>query len=271
MPLWPEGPPTGNGLVGAEVLGPCISNISTATLTVYLPDAELATGAALVVLPGGGYGFLCVEQEGWDVSVGLVERGIAAIVLKYRLPNGNWRVPADDARRALRTVRHRAAEWGIDPGRVGIWGFSAGGHLAGTLASDFDGGDPGALDAVERESCRPDLAALFYPVVTMEEGVTHALSRQRLLGQRPAAELVERYSIERRVTAAFPPTFLMHCEDDPLVPIENSVRLHDQLLEHGVSVEWLTFERGGHGTEVLQRNPSWLGAFDAWLTAQGWQ
>jgi len=271
MLLWPDGPPSSNGLSGPEVLGACVSNISTATLTVYLPDPSIATGAALLILPGGGYGFLCVEREGWDISAGLSERGVAAIVLKYRLPNGHPAVPGDDARRALRTVRYRAAEWGIDPERVGIWGFSAGAHLAGTVASASDSGHPQAQDPVERESSRPDVVALFYPVVTMEAGVTHALSRQRLLGDRPASELVKRYCIEQQVDARFPSTFIMHCSDDSVVPIENSLRLRDQLEAHGVEVQLLVFERGGHGTNVLQRNPTWLDAFDSWLRAEGWE
>ncbi len=156
LPVWPNGPEEGNGLSGAESTAFCVGNISTATMTVYLPPREKATGAAVVITPGGGYGAVCLKSEGTDIARILIDRGIAAVVLKYRLPNGHFKIPGADTRRTIRTTRHHAGEWGIDPNKIGVWGFSAGGHLASTVATVFDKGNPDAEDLIERQSCRPD-------------------------------------------------------------------------------------------------------------------
>jgi acetyl esterase/lipase len=260
--LWPDGPPDSNGLTGSERGGHCVGNISTATLTIHLPPKEKATGAAVVLIPGGGYGVVCVGTEGHPIAKHLNERGIAGIVLKYRLPNKRHEIPANDARRAIRTVRSKAAEWNIDPQRVGVWGFSAGGHLSSTVATVFDKGKPDAKDAVEQQSSRPDFAILFYPVITMEKGVTHGGSRNNLMG---STDLSKRYSSEARVTRDTPPTFLLHCSDDRAVPVENSLRFYRSLIKHNVPATCLIFEKGGHGPGAFGRNPSWAPAFDAWL------
>lgn len=269
LKLWPDGPPDSNGLSGPEKGTRCVGNISKPTLLVYLPKATNKPTAAVVITPGGGYGVVCVEPEGYPIAELLVERGIAAIICKYRLPNGHHLVPANDARRAIRTVRHNATTWNIDPERVGVWGFSAGGHLASTVATVFDSGQANASDAVERQSSRPDFSVLFYPVITMMDTAVHKGSRRNLMGADPKLSLKERYSNEARVSRQTPPTFMLHCTDDRAVPVENSLRYYRQLVKNGVPAELLIFEKGSHGPTAFNNNPSWLTAFDRWLTARG--
>jgi acetyl esterase/lipase len=264
--LWPGGPPDSNGLEGPEVVKACIGNISIPTVTVYPAPKEKATGAVVVVIPGGGYGVVCVDPEGMPIVKELNERGITAVMLKYRLPNQHHLIPANDARRAIRMTRAKAAEWGIDPKLVGVWGFSAGGHLASTVTTVFDAGDAESSDPVERMSSRPDFAILFYPVISMNEGVAHNGSRRNLMG---AEELGERYSSELRVTAGTPPCFLLHCTDDGTVKVENSLRFYQALVAHKVPAACVIFEEGGHGPNAFNKNPSWEGVFDGWLKKRG--
>ena len=265
MPLWPLGASQDNGLTGPEKEGGCVGNISEATLTVYLPDPNKATGAAVVVIPGGGYGVVCVASEGKAIADVLVPRGIAAIVLKYRLPNKHHTIPSTDARRALRTVRHHAEQWHIRPDRVGVWGFSAGGHLASTVTTQFDDGQAEAVDLIERQSSRPDYSILFYPVISMEMEVTHSGSRNNLLGENAPATLVELYSNEKKISKETPPTFLLHCSDDRVVAVENSLRFYQGLVRHGIPSQLLIYEKGGHGPGAFKGNPSWLTALEQWL------
>ena len=269
LKLWPDGPPDSNGLSGPEKGTRCVGNISKPTLLVYLPKATNKPTAAVVITPGGGYGVVCVEPEGYPIAELLVERGIAAIICKYRLPNGHHLVPANDARRAIRTVRHNARKWNIDAKRVGVWGFSAGGHLASTVSTVFDSGQANASDAVERQPSRPDFSVLFYPVITMMDTAVHKGSRRNLMGADPKLSLKERYSNEARVSRQTPPTFMLHCTDDRAVPVENSLRYYRQLVKNGVPAELLIFEKGSHGPTAFNNNPSWLTAFDRWLTARG--
>ena len=269
LKLWPDGPPDSNGLSGPEKGTRCVGNISKPTLLVYLPKATNKPTAAVVITPGGGYGVVCVETEGYPIVELLAQRGIAAIICKYRLPNGHHLVPANDARRAIRTVRHNATTWNIDPERVGVWGFSAGGHLASTVSTVFDSGQANASDAVERQSSRPDFSVLFYPVITMMDTAVHKGSRRNLMGADPKLSLKERYSNEARVSRQTPPTFMLHCTDDRAVPVENSLRYYRQLVKNGVPAELLIFEKGSHGPTAFNNNPSWLTAFDRWLTARG--
>ena len=269
LDLWPDGPPDTNGLSGPEKGTRCVGNISKPTLLVYLPGGDRKPTAAVVITPGGGYGVVCVEPEGYPIAELLIQRGIAAIICKYRLPNGHHLVPANDARRAIRTVRHNAAKWNIDPKRIGVWGFSAGGHLASTVSTVFDSGKADARDTVERHSSRPDFSVLFYPVITMKDGAVHKGSRRNLLGAAPKSTLLERYSNESRVTKQTPPTFLLHCTDDLAVPVENSLGYYRQLVAKSVPATLLIFESGSHGPTAFNKNPSWLAAFDRWLTARG--
>jgi len=264
--LWPNGTPDSNGLKGPETVKGCIGNISIPTITVYKAPAENTTGVAVVVMPGGGYGVVCAEVEGMPIVRELNERGITAVMLKYRLPNQNHLIPANDARRAIRMTRNNAAEWGIDPKRVGVWGFSAGGHLASTVTTVFDTGNPASDDPVERMGSRPDFSVLFYPVISMKEEIVHKGSRQNLMGKE---DLIERYSNELRVTPETPPCFLLHCSDDSGVPVENSLRFYEALVANKVPTTCLIFEEGGHGPNAFKKNPSWEASLDAWLVKRG--
>lgn len=264
--LWPNGAPDSNGLTGPEIVKACIGNISVPAVTVYPAPKETATGAAVVVIPGGGYGVVCVGSEGMLIVKELNERGITAVMLKYRLPNQRHLIPANDARRAIRMTRAKAAEWGIDPKRLGVWGFSAGGHLASTVATVFDAGNAKSDDPIERMSSRPDFAILFYPVISMNEEIAHMGSRRNLMGTE---NLVANYSNELRVTAETPPCFLLHCSDDTTVNVENSLRFYQALVAHKVPAACMIYEEGGHGPNAFHRNPSWEGALDGWLKKRG--
>ena len=268
MPLWPGGPPEENGLTGEDESGNsgCISNISTATLTVHLAEADKANGTAVVITPGGGYAVVCADTEGTQIADLLVPRGTAAIVLKYRLPNRQHLIPSSDARRAIRTVRQHAKEWNIDPNKIGVWGFSAGGHLASTVSTAFDSGKADAEDPIEKHSSRPDFSILFYPVVSMEQDTTHRGSRTNLLGADPSQEMVKRYSNEQQVSKETPPTFMLHAADDTVVRLENSMAYYKQLVAHGVSARLMVYETGGHGPTAFKNNPTWLPVFEDWMS-----
>jgi acetyl esterase/lipase len=264
--LWPTGAPDSNGLQGPEIEKACIGNISIPTLTVFPAPKDKATGAAVVVIPGGGYGVVCVGSEGMSVVETLHKMGITAVMLKYRLPNQHHLIPANDARRAIRMTRAHAAEWGIDPKHVGVWGFSAGGHLASTVATVFDAGNAKSDDPIERMGSRPDFAILFYPVISMNDEIAHKGSRQNLMGKE---DFIARYSSELQVTAETPPCFLLHCSDDHTVAVENSVRFYQALVAHKVPATCLIFEVGDHGPNAFIKNPSWEGVLEGWLQKRG--
>jgi acetyl esterase/lipase len=235
--LWPQGAPGALGHAPEDV----------PTLTPYPAPKEKATGAAVVVCPGGGYGHLSLEHEGRAVAEWLNSIGVTAFVLKYRLgPRYHHPAMLQDAARAVRTVRARAAEWGLDPARVGILGFSAGGHLASTAGTHFDSGRADAADPIERVSSRPDVMILIYPVITMREK-THAGSKKNLLGDNPTPELVALLSNEEQVTKETPPAFLVHTMTDAAVPVENTLMLVSALRRAGVPFELHLYERGPHG------------------------
>ena len=244
------------------------------TLTVYLPPKETATGAAVVICPGGGYGGEAMDLEGYDVARRFVSYGVAGIVLKYRLPTPDmsrretpW--PIQDGRQAICLVRDHAREWGLDPHRVGIMGFSAGGHLASSVATHFDAGDSVALDRVARQSSRPDFLVLGYPVITMRPPVTNEGSRSNLLGMPADPKLVTLYSNDEQVTKDTPPTFLVQAEDDP-VSVQNSVLFSEALKRAGVAYEFLRLKTGGHGfgLGVHGGEPAaWPDRCAAWLRA----
>lgn len=259
--LWPEGAP---GALGREP-------VDIPTLTPYLPPKEKATGAAVIVCPGGGYTHLA-EHEGRPVAEWLNSIGIAAFVLKYRLgPRYGHPAPLLDAARAIRTVRSRAAEWHIDPERIGILGFSAGGHVASTAGTHFDPGKASASDPIERVSSRPSVMILIYPVITMGE-LTHAGSRKSLLGEQPKPELVRLLSNEEQVTKETPPTFLVHTANDAAVPVENSLMFVAALRKAGVPFELHLYERGRHGFGLGGTDPvlsTWPGRCADWLRVHG--
>jgi acetyl esterase/lipase len=224
-------------------------------IEVFLPPADKANGTAIVLCPGGGYIRHVTNREGYPIAQWLNEHGIATIILEYRLPKLRHEVPLLDAQRAIRLTRANSTTWKIDPKRVGILGFSAGGHVASTAATHFDLGNAGSPDPIERLSCRPDFAWLVYPVVTMGK-YTHTGSRDELLGLHPKAELVDLYSNETQVTADTPPTFLAHAVDDKPVPPENSRQFVAAMKAHRVSVELLELPSGGHGLNGCQ-GPLW--------------
>ena len=258
IPLWPNGAP---GALGTN-------EWDVPTLTPYLADPKLATGAAMVICPGGGYGHLAAH-EGKDYALWLNEHGVSGFVLKYRLGTHGYRHPImlEDAARAVRLARARAKEWGIDPKRVGIMGSSAGGHLAATLLTHFDAGNPDATDPIERQSCRPDLGILCYAVITMGEK-THSGSKKNLLGENPSPELVAQLSNELHVTAQTPPCFIWATDEDTTVPVENSLMFAEALRKAGVPFALHIYQHGKHGMGLANGHP-WTKDCLFWLTSQG--
>jgi acetyl esterase/lipase len=249
--LWPEGAP---GAIGNQ-------DEDRPTLTIYLPPPDKASGAGVVICPGGGYAHLAIDKEGADIAAWSNAHGLAGFVLKYRLgPRYRHPAPLDDAQRAIRYVRQHAAEFRIDPDRVGIWGFSAGGHLAATAATHF-GSDT-----------RPDFLILAYPVITFEPPYAHAGSRKNLLGEAPDPKLVRNLSNDIQVTPRTPPTFLFHTDGDKGVPAENSVLFYLALRKAGVPAELHIYERGPHGVGLAQKDPAlstWPARLADWLKLRG--
>lgn len=249
------------------------SAVDRPTITPFpVPDGR-GNGTAVVVLPGGGYQHLAMDHEGYQVARWLNSLGVAAFVVQYRLgPKYHHPTELMDAQRALRTVRARAAQWGVNPARIGIMGFSAGGHLASTAGTHFDGGDPRAPDPIDRVSSRPDFMILGYPVITLADPYTHKGSRQNLLGSSPDPALVALLSNETQVTGNTPPTFLMHTSDDATVPVENSILFYQALRRAGVPAEMHIYETGRHGFGLGTGNPAlstWPGQLATWLRARG--
>ena len=239
------------------------------TLTAHLPPPGKPARASVVVCPGGGYGHLAVDHEGRQVAEWLNGLGIAAFVLRYRHGKPHRHPePLMDAQRALARVRHDAAKWELDPDRIGILGFSAGGHLASSAGTLFHEGDPEAEDPLDRVSCRPDFMILVYPVITLEGEAAHRGSRRNLLGDDPAPELIERLSTHRQVTKRTPPTFLVHATDDRGVPVENTLLFYRALVKAGVPAELHVFPKGGHGFGLGKKGSSaaaWPGLCARWL------
>ena len=265
FPLWPEGAP---GALGKE-------DKDIPTLTPYLPEPGKATGAAVVICPGGGYGMLA-PHEGVQYARFLNEYGIAGFVLKYRLGSSDYRHPAmlQDAARAVRLVRARAGEWKVDPKRIGIMGSSAGGHLASTLLTHFDVGQADATDPIERQSSRPDLGILCYAVISLGE-FGHRGTMNNLLGNDPSPELVRLLSNELQVTKETPPCFIWHTYEDNAVPVENSLQFAEALRKAGVPCDLHIYQKGQHGIGLgtsdwnpEKRHP-WTHDCIFWLQAQG--
>jgi acetyl esterase/lipase len=261
--LWPQGAP---GAVGNE-------EGDKPTLTIWQPSADKAVGCAIVVCPGGGYGHLAVDHEGKQIAEWLSTLGVTAFMLKYRLaPSYRHPAPLMDAQRAIRTVRARAEEFKIDPKRVGILGFSAGGHLTSTAATHFDDGKGDAQDPIEKVSCRPDFVVLGYPVISFTTPYTHLGSKENLLGKDADVKLVESLSNELQVTDKTPPTFLFHTGEDTGVPPENSILFYMALRKAKVPAELHIYEKGPHGVGLAQKDPilsTWSGRCADWLRGRG--
>lgn len=262
--LWPEAAP---GAVGS-------TDKDKPELIYYLPAAEKARGEAIVICPGGGYARQAMDHEGHQIARWFSDQGVASFILKYRLPTNGYRhpIPLMDAQRAIRLVRSRAAEWKVRPDRIGILGFSAGGHLASSAGTHFQGAvvlNGQKSDTVDALSCRPDFMVLIYPVISMQDGITHGGSKENLLGPNPPAELVDLMSNEKQITAQTPPTFLIHANDDRGVVPQNSILFYQGLNKAGVEAELHIFPKGGHGFGMRPetgRAAEWPKLCLAWLS-----
>jgi len=261
--LWPEDAPGALGDTAAD----------QPALRIYLPPDARKIDTGVVVCPGGGYGTLALDHEGRQIAEWLNLHGIGAFVLRYRLgPRYHHPAPLQDAQRALRYVRHNAERFGVSSQKIGIWGFSAGGHLASTAGTHFDAGNPQAPDPIDRQSSRPDFMILAYPVISLASEYAHGGSRRNLLGPDPAPELVENLSNEKQVTGGTPPTFLFHTDEDKGVPAENSVVFYLALRKAKVPAELHIYARGNHGVGLAPGNPTlstWPGLLESWLRTNG--
>ena len=274
LKVWPNGAPDSNGMTLPEEIfqGKRVRNVSEAEMFVYLPKQGINTGAAIVICPGGGYLFEAMDYEGYDMAEWLAQQGVAGIVLKYRLPYGHDQIPLEDVQRALRLVRQKAAEWGINPSKVGVAGSSAGGHLASTAGTKFDTGNPDSVDPIDKMSCRPDFMLLLYPVITFREEFGHIGSRTNLIGAGNKWELVEKYSNELNVTAQTPPTFLVLADDDKVVPPRNSIEFYMALKKFSIPAEMHIFRKGAHGFGMKKKDlpvDQWTNLFVQWMKSQG--
>ncbi|MGB7395956.1 MAG: alpha/beta hydrolase [Pricia sp.] len=236
-----------------------ISKVQEPTIEVYLPAKANATGQAMLIFPGGGYGILAYDWEGTDIAKFLNGKGIAGIVVKYRLPSDKfqtekWNVPLIDAQRALRLVRSRAVDFNIDSDKIGVMGFSAGGHLASTLGTHFNEEVYESIDDADTQSARPDFMALIYPVITLTKKSKHSGSGKNLLGENPGKEMLTRFSNELQVTSETPPTLLVHATDDEAVPVENSLMFFQALKDKGVSATMHIYPKGGHGFSFARKD-----------------
>lgn len=229
-----------------------ITQVQQPEMEVYLPVPKAATGQAVLICPGGGYEGLAYDWEGRQIAKWLSTKGIAGIVLKYRLPNSasvktSYEAPLQDAKRAMRLIRSKAEEWKLDKSKIGVMGFSAGGHLASTLGTHLQNANNLPDDGVNSLNARPDFMVLVYPVITMDKSLTHMGSRNSLLGNEPTEELVRQFSNELQVSKDTPPTFILATTDDEIVPIENSIRFYEALAENNIPAEMHIYPKGGHG------------------------
>jgi len=263
IPLWQGAAPGALGTADADI----------PQLLIFAPTKQITTATGIIVCPGGGYGGLSMDKEGTAVAQWLNARGVAAFVLKYRLgPKYHHPVELQDAQRAIRYVRSHAAEYHIAADRIGIWGFSAGGHLASTTGTHFDAGDPNAADPIDRAGCRPDFMILTYPVISLVDPWTHQGSKRNLLGQDADPELARSLSSDLQVTGETPPTFLFTTNGDTGVPAENSINFYLAMRRAGVPGELHVYQNGPHGVGLALNDPvlsSWPRRLEAWLRVRG--
>lgn len=276
--LWPSGVPgsiKNEAYSEKETLANGIPSryekVTDPTLTVFLPPKEKATGAAVLICPGGGYGVLAFDHEGYQIAKWLNDNGIAGIILKYRLPSDMIMKdksvgPLQDAQEGIRTIRKNASKWNINPRKVGVIGFSAGGHLASTLSTHFDE----KVYESDTTSARPDFSLLIYPVISFDAAFTHMGSRNNLIGKDASPEAVQRFSNELRINEKTPPAFLVHSADDKTVPVKNSLVYFENLNRFNTPVEMHIYQKGGHGYGLSVgkgTQASWSELCIAWLKA----
>jgi acetyl esterase/lipase len=250
--------------------GGMFRGVSRPTLEVYLPEKEKATGAAVIIIPGGSYAVVVYQGEGVSNAKQFAKNGIAAFVLKYRLPDDSIIVnktiaPLQDAQQSIKYVRENAGKFGIDVNKVGIVGFSAGGHLASTAATHFS---KAVIDNANNTNLRPDFQVVVYPVVSMQDSLTHRDSRNNLLGRNPTKEIIDLYSNELQVTKNTPPTYITHAADDNVVDVDNSIRYFEALRHNKVPVEVHIYQSGGHG--FIFRQPDWFDPLLLWMKKNKW-
>lgn len=286
IPIWPNGPPGGEGVTVTEAVvernpppnplrDRIVKHVRIPTLTVFEPARP--NGAALLMTPGGGYKWVVMDKEGYECAERFAAAGVTVYVASYRLPADGWAAgpaaPLQDAQRALRLVRSLAGTKGLDPERVGVMGFSAGGHVAGCLGLMWDRPVYAPIEPMDDQSARPDMTMLIYPVATMHADFAHAVSRKQLLGAAPAAEQERLWSLEDNVRGIAPPTFLLHAGDDASVPVANSLRLYEALRAATVPTEMHIFEEGGHGfgLRFTTGKPvaAWPDLVEAWWKRKG--
>lgn len=251
-----------------------ISKVTQPTLSIYLPPKEKATGTAVIIVPGGGYHIVAASHEGSDVAKKFNEMGIAAFVVKYRIPDDESMVnkeigPLQDAQRAIQIVRQRAKEWNIKPDHIGIMGFSAGGHLASTVGTHFKNA---VIDNPAKTNLRPDFMILVYPVISFSDSIGHTGSRDNLIGKNPSPQKIKEFSNELNITTTTPPTFLVHAKDDDVVKVENSIDFYNTLKKNNVPAEIYLYEKGGHGFGMNNSTSEvkWMDLVHQWMTKNGW-
>jgi acetyl esterase/lipase len=244
--------------------------VTKPTLEIYLPEKEKATGTAMIIIPGGGYSVVVYQGEGIATAKQFASKGIAAFVLKYRLPDDSVMLnktigPLQDAQQAIKFVRENAARWGVDTNKVGVIGFSAGGHLASTVATHFQ---KPVIENISNTNLRPDFQIVVYPVISMRDSLTHLDSRKNLLGKQPAKEVIDQYSNEWQVTNNTPPAYITHAADDKVVDVDNSIAYFESLRHHNVAVEMHIYPKGGHG--FIFRQPDWIEPLLLWMKKNNW-
>ncbi|QIP14425.1 alpha/beta hydrolase [Spirosoma aureum] len=269
IPLYPGSIPNARETPDEEIrrADHVVSQVSRPTLSVFLPPNGKANGTAVIICPGGGYGVLVIKREGYDVAEAFTKMGITAFVLKYRLPSDKTMSdksigPLQDAQQAIKMIRQRAAEWKIDPKKLGIMGFSAGGHLAATAGTHFS---KSLIDNPGNVSLRPDFMILVYPVISLSEKMGHSGTRTNLLGITPSPEQISQYSNETHVETSTPPTFLTHAGDDKVVPVANSLVFYEALQRQGIPADLHLYTKGGHGYLKTPAFDEWFGRCLHWL------
>ncbi|MEO8960806.1 MAG: alpha/beta hydrolase [Ginsengibacter sp.] len=249
-----------------------VFRVSKPELFVFLPDPSISTGTAVIICPGGGYGGLVIDREGYDIARRFVKEGVAGFVLKYRLPSDSTMIdksigPLQDAQQAIKIIRQRAKEWNINTNQIGIMGFSAGGHLASTAGTHFD---RSYITNENDINLRPDFMILVYPVISMKDNITHKGTRNNLLGKDPSISQVNNFSNETRVNSQTPPAFISAASDDSAVSVANSIDFYDALLKNKISASMHIYAKGGHGFLKLPPRDLWMNELKYWMKNNGW-